>query len=39
MNKDRTIIPLENLLSKTTNLIQTVTTAEQAKLALTTMEK
>lgn len=38
-NKDWTIIPLENLLSKTTNLIQTVTTAEQAKLALTTMEK
>lgn len=36
---DWTIIPLENLISKTTNLIQTVRTAEQAKIALTTMEK
>lgn len=36
---DWTIIPLENLISKTTNLIQTVRTAEQAKVALTTMEK
>lgn len=38
-NADWTIIPLENLISKTTNLIQTVKTAEQAKVALTTMEK
>lgn len=38
-NADWSIIPLENLISKTTNLIQTVKTAEQAKLALTTMEK
>lgn len=38
-NKDRTIIPLENLISKTTNLIQTVSNATQAKLALETMEK
>ena len=36
---DWSIIPLENLISKTTNLIQTVKTAKQAKLALTTMEK
>ena len=36
---DWTIIPLENLISKTTNLIQTVRTAQQAKIALTTMEK
>jgi len=38
-NKDWTIIPLENLISKTTNLIQTVTNAKKAKLALETMEK
>lgn len=38
-NKDWTIIPLENLLSKTSNLIQTVLTAEQAKVALQTMER
>ncbi|MEK9165874.1 MAG: 3-dehydroquinate synthase II [Patescibacteria group bacterium] len=38
-NKDWTIIPLENLLSKTSNLIQTVSTAEQAKVALQTMER
>jgi 3-dehydroquinate synthase II len=38
-NKDWTIIPLENLISKTTNLIQTVTDAQHAKLALETMEK
>lgn len=37
-NKDWTVIPLENLISKTTNLIQTVQSFEQAKLALTTME-
>lgn len=36
---DWTIIPLENLISKTTNLIQTVKTAEEARIALTTMEK
>ncbi len=36
---DWTIIPLENLISKTTNLIQTVKSAEEAKIALTTMEK
>lgn len=34
-----TIIPLENLISKTTNLIQTVKSAKQAQVALTTMEK
>lgn len=38
MNKDWTIIPLENLISKTTNLIQHVKTAKEAKLALETME-
>lgn len=38
-NLDWTIIPLENLLSKTTNIIQSVKTSEQAKLALETMEK
>jgi len=37
-NKDWTIIPLENLISKTSNIIQTVTDAQKAKLALTTME-
>ncbi len=37
-NKDWTIIPLENLISKTSNLIQTVTDAKKAQLALTTME-
>lgn len=37
--KDWTIIPLENLISKTTNLIQTVHDAKQAKVALETMEK
>jgi 3-dehydroquinate synthase II len=38
-NIDWTIIPLENLISKTTNLIQTVESAGQAKVALETMEK
>jgi len=38
-NKDWTIIPLENLLSKTSNLIQTVTNSKQAKTALETMER
>jgi 3-dehydroquinate synthase II len=38
-NNDWTIIPLENLISKTTNLIQTVKNAEEAQLALQTMEK
>jgi 3-dehydroquinate synthase II len=37
-NKDWTIIPLENLISKTSNIIQTVTDSKKAKLALTTME-
>lgn len=37
-NQDWTVIPLENLISKTSNLIQTVRNFEQAKLALTTME-
>lgn len=38
-NEDWTIIPLENLLSKHRgNLIQTVATAEEAKLALEVME-
>ncbi|MDD3066467.1 MAG: 3-dehydroquinate synthase II [Candidatus Gracilibacteria bacterium] len=37
-NKDWSIIPLENLISKTSNLIQTVADAKKAKLALTTME-
>ncbi len=38
-NKDWTIIPLENLISKTSNLIQHVHSADEAKLALETMEK
>lgn len=38
-NVDWTIIPLENLISKTTNLIQTVDSPKEAKLALETMEK
>jgi len=38
-NKDWTIIPLENLISKTSNLIQEVTSLNQAKTALTTLEK
>lgn len=38
-NLDWTIIPLENLISKTSNLIQSVKTPEEAKLALETMEK
>ncbi len=38
-NDDWEIIPLENLISKTTNLIQTVYSADQAILALQTMEK
>jgi len=38
-NLDWTIIPLENLLSKTTNVIQSVRDSQQAKLALETMEK
>ena len=38
-NTDWTIIPLENLISKTTNLIQTVENPKEAKLALTTMER
>lgn len=38
-NLDWTIIPLENLLSKTTNIIQSVRDSTQAKLALETMEK
>ena len=38
-NRDWTIIPLENLISKTTNLIQTVGDAKQAKVALETLEK
>nr|VFJ93173.1 MAG: 3-dehydroquinate synthase II [Candidatus Kentron sp. H]VFJ94054.1 MAG: 3-dehydroquinate synthase II [Candidatus Kentron sp. H]VFK00717.1 MAG: 3-dehydroquinate synthase II [Candidatus Kentron sp. H] len=37
-NRDWTVIPLENLISKTTNLIQTVTDPQQARLALTAME-
>ena len=37
-NKDWSIIPLENLISKTKNIIQTVKSAKQAQLALTTME-
>ena len=38
-NKDWTIIPLENLISKTSNIIQSVSNAAEAKLALETMEK
>ena len=38
-NTDWTIIPLENLISKTTNLIQTVENEKETKLALTTMER
>ncbi len=38
-NIDWTIIPLENLISKTTNLIQTVKNPTEAKLALETMER
>lgn len=38
-NKDWTIIPLENLISKTSNLIQTVYNSNQAKTALSTLEK
>ena len=38
-NKEWTIIPLENLISKTTNLIQTVRTHEEVKVALETLEK
>lgn len=37
-NKDWTIIPLENLISKTSNLIQLVKNAKQAEIALTTLE-
>jgi len=37
-NKDWSIIPLENLISKTKNIIQTVPNSAKAKLALTTME-
>jgi len=39
MNKDWTIIPLENLISKTSNLVQRVRSADEAKLALETMER
>lgn len=38
-NLDWTIIPLENLISKTTNLIQSVKTPKEARLALETMER
>ncbi|MBT4936862.1 3-dehydroquinate synthase II [Candidatus Peregrinibacteria bacterium] len=38
-NNDWEIIPLENLISKTTNLIQSVRSSDQAILALQTMEK
>ncbi len=37
-NKDWSIIPLENLISKTSHVIQTVPNSAKAKLALTTME-
>jgi len=37
-NKDWSIIPLENLISKTKNIIQTVPNSQKAKLALETME-
>ncbi len=38
-NNDWTIIPLENLISKTTNLIQTVKNPKEARLAFETMER
>ncbi len=38
-NIDWTIIPLENLISKTSNLIQMVKNPKEAKLALETMER
>lgn len=38
-NVDWTIIPLENLISKTTNLIQTVKNPQEAQIALEIMEK
>ncbi|MEI7511782.1 MAG: 3-dehydroquinate synthase II [Candidatus Peregrinibacteria bacterium] len=38
-NLDWTIIPLENLISKTTNLVQSVKNEKEARLALTTMER
>ena len=38
-NKDWTIIPLENLISRTRNLIQCVHSAQEAALALHTMER
>ena len=38
-NKDWTIIPLENLISKTSNLIQEVSSSDEWILALQTMEK
>lgn len=38
-NVDWTIIPLENLISKTSNLIQSVADPKEAKLALETMER
>ncbi len=37
-NKDWSIIPLENLISKTSKIIQTVADSKKAQLALTTME-
>lgn len=38
-NNDRTIIPLENLISKTNNIIQTVSDESQAQVALQSLEK
>ena len=38
-NADWTILPLENLISRTRNLIQSVQDADQAELALQVMEK
>lgn len=38
-NDDWTIIPLENLLAKTTNIIQTVDDSDQGILALQTLER
>ena len=38
-NAEWEIIPLENLISKTTNLVQKVDSAERAKLALEVMER
>ncbi len=38
-NLDWSIIPLENLISKTDNLVQSASNEEEAKLALTTMKK